>query len=148
VEQHGMRHGGNFAVTATAQPGHTAAEIEAVIRAEVEPVRGARPPTVTELERARSFVETQLLRSIERQHGVAELLNTFEFLFHDPGQIEKRLLARYDAVTPADLARAAKDVLGAPSLTIAVEPQAVAKAEPKPAAKVEPKSAPKKDVRP
>ena len=122
VEQHSQKQGSMFVITATAQPGHTAAELEAAI--DVELARLAKsPPSAAELDRARNLVETMILRGLERPLGAAEALNSFEFAYGDPGKVDTELLGRYDAVTPAALASRATSVLGAPRFSIHVLPE-------------------------
>jgi zinc protease len=129
VEQRGMRYGGNFVITVTAQPGHDAAELERETLAEIRRLEAA-PVTNEELSRSRAVVETQTLRNAERLLNMADLLNTFEYYFGDPGQLGKKLLARYDSVDAAQIGAVAKEVLGKPHLSILVEPRGKTKNAP------------------
>ena len=122
VEQRGMRHGGLFVVTVTAQPGHDAAELERAVDEELTRLE-KQPATAEEIGRARTLVETQLLRAAERTFTMADLLNQFEYFFGNPAQLEKRLLARYEELGAADVQRVARDILGKPRLAIVVEPR-------------------------
>jgi zinc protease len=122
VEQRSLRYGGLFVVTATAQPGHSAAELEKAIDAEIAAL-GNEPLAPAEVDRARTIVETQLLRSIEPPFGLADLLNFFEFRFGDARELPKRLLDRYDRATPADVVKQAKALFAAPHATLQVVPK-------------------------
>ena len=123
VEQRSMRLGSEFVITALAQPGHDAAELEQAIDQQIAALIGPSPPTKDEVDRARAFSETQQLRQLEPLLGRAEALQLFEFAFADPGQLGKRLLAQYDRLTARDVARQAKKMFAAPHLTIQVVPR-------------------------
>jgi predicted Zn-dependent peptidase len=120
VRQGSLRLGSRFIITATAQPGHSTAELERAIDAELAKLDAI---DARELERARAFVETESLRALESPAAIADVLNQYEFRFGDPAQLEKRFLARYDAVQLADLQRVAAEVLRAPRVAIEVVPQ-------------------------
>jgi zinc protease len=124
VEQMPTRYQSTFAITATAQSGHTSAELEKAIDEELAALLGKRPATKPELDRARSFVEVMQLRWIETPERMADMLNNFEYLFGDPGKIDTLYLGRFDAVDIGKLQAVAKRVLKAPRVTIAVEPEA------------------------
>lgn len=122
VEQQSLRYAGQLVVTATAQSGHAAAELEAAIAEELARLDRS-PPTADELGRARSFVQTRLLRELESPVMLAEQLNIFELCFADPTQLEKRYIARFDEVTLERLVAWTKKILTPPHVTVAVEPQ-------------------------
>jgi zinc protease len=123
VEQMATRYQSTFAITATAQSGHTSAELEKAIDEELAALLTKRPATRAEVDRARAFVEVQLLRWAETPERMADAINTFEYLFGDPGKIESLYLGRFDAVDARQLQAVAKRVLKAPRVTIAVEPE-------------------------
>jgi predicted Zn-dependent peptidase len=122
VEQRSMRYGSLFLITATATPGHTAGELEKAIAAELARL-DKTPPTERELERARALVETMVVKSIEPQIGMADLIDFFDFRFHDPGEIGKRLLSRYGAATVASVSKQGRAMFSAPHLTLKVVPR-------------------------
>ena len=97
VEQRTSRYGSELVIIATAQSGHTSAELEQAIDAELERLDAA-PPTDDEVERARAFVQTKLLHDIEPPVQLASALNWFELRFGDAAELDQRYLARYDAV--------------------------------------------------
>ena len=122
VEQRGMRYGSIFAITATAQNGRHADELELAIDEEIARLQ-TEPPTEDEIRRARAVVETQTLRAAERVSSMADLLSLFEFYFGDPGELEKRLLSRYETVTAAGVVKQAKAIFGKPRLEVVVTPE-------------------------
>jgi zinc protease len=126
VEQQSLRYAGQFTITATAQSGHTAVELRQAIAEELAKLDRS-PATAEELARARSFVQTRLLRELESPVMLAYQLSVFELCFADPAQLEKRYIARFDDVTPAQLTRWSKQILSAPHLSIDVDPQGGAK---------------------
>jgi zinc protease len=121
VEQQTTRYGSQFLVIVTAQSGHSAAELEQAIDDELKRLDAA-PPTDRELEQARAFVQTRLLRELESPVRLAEMLNIYEYWLGDGKQLEKRFLGRFDGITTAQVATWAKKVLGAPRVTVVVEP--------------------------
>ncbi len=122
VEQQPLRYGSQLVVTATAQPGHTAAELERAIDEELAAL-DKKPLGEGEVERARALVETRLLKTAQSPFELADLLNAFEFRFGDPGKLGPLLLGRYGQATTASVGAAVKQVLGAPHLTIHVVPR-------------------------
>jgi zinc protease len=124
VSQQSSLLGSQLVVIATAQSGHTSAELEKAIDEELKRLTsGAAPPTAEELERARAFTQTRFLKEIESPVHLAETLALFEFYFHDPSQLDTRYLGRFDGVTVPLLAAAAKKILSAPRVTVVVDPQ-------------------------
>ncbi|MCA1663521.1 MAG: insulinase family protein [Myxococcales bacterium] len=121
VEQRTSFYGSDFVITATAQSGHTSAELEHAIDAELARLDAA-PPTATELEQARAFVQTKLLHDIEPPVQLAGTLNLFEARFGDAGELPKRYLARYDGINAPALASWASKVLHAPRVTVVIDP--------------------------
>jgi zinc protease len=124
VEQRSLRYGSQFVVTATAQSGHSAAELEHAIDEELAALVGSRPISAAELERARARVETTSLHEIETPDRMADAINIFEFRFGDPTKIDSQFLGRYDAVTLPELQSWTQKVLSAPHVTVIVEPEA------------------------
>jgi predicted Zn-dependent peptidase len=123
VDQRTSFYGSEFLIVATAQSGHTAAELERAIAAELARLDSA-PPSQRELEQARAFVQTKQLHEIEPPVQLAGSLNWFEMRFGDANQLAARYLTRYDAVDAPTLASWAGKVLHAPRLTVVVEPEA------------------------
>jgi zinc protease len=122
VVQESAPLGSQLIITITAQPGHTTAELERAVDAELARLTGRAPATQLELDRARGYVQIGMLHDLADPAHLAEQLFLFEMRFHDPAQLEDRLLGRYDDVTLADLNRVAVDVLRAPHVILAIEP--------------------------
>ncbi|MEP6678118.1 MAG: pitrilysin family protein [Betaproteobacteria bacterium] len=99
-----------FQVQAIARPGHTPAELEAAIDAELARL-AADGPTQAEVDRARSVYEHDLFRGLERVGGRANRLNFYNQYTGDPGYLAKDL-ERYRKITPADVKRAVAQYLG------------------------------------
>ncbi len=123
VNQRSAIYGSSFTVTATAQSGHTAKELEAAIDAELARLDGPAPPTDRELARARAFVQTRTLSELESPVGLAFNLAYYDFALGDASQLEKRQLSRYDDITIAAVRAWSHQVLDAPRVTITVEPE-------------------------
>ena len=102
--QGGMALAGTFQIVATARPGKTAAELQAAIDDEVDRLRRT-PPEAAEIERAVNAIEAQFYRAMERvgsYRGKALQLNQYYNAVGEPDYFAKDL-ARYRAVTPADV---------------------------------------------
>jgi len=123
VEQRTSAYGSEFLIIATAQSGHTSAELESAIAGELKQL-DVTPPSEREVERARAFVQTKLLHEIESPVQLAEALNYYEMRLGDANQLAARYLARYDAIDAPRLASWAGKVLHAPRLTVVIEPEA------------------------
>jgi zinc protease len=123
VEQRTSRYGSQLVIIATAQSGHSSGELEKAIDAELAKLEAA-PPTEREVERARAFVQTKLLHEIEAPVQLAGALGWFELRFGDAAELDKRYLARYDALGAPQVTTWAKKVLHAPRVTVVVEPEA------------------------
>ena len=88
----GAHHGaaeitGEFAMEATAAAGHTEAEIEQAIRAELKRIR-SEPPTEEEVTKAKNRVEwrdVRMMASLGGFGGRANRLNSFNVFAGDPG---------------------------------------------------------------
>jgi zinc protease len=100
-----------FVVDVTARPGHTLAQIEPLVDAELRELRDAGP-SEREVERARNMIETRMLASIEKlgDNGLANLVNRYNQYTGDPGYLQKDL-ERIRSVTPASVQRAARTYL-------------------------------------
>jgi predicted Zn-dependent peptidase len=120
--QESARLGSQLVVTVTAQPGHTAAELERAVNDEL--VRLERePPTESELGRARDFVQTETLHDLSEPTRLVEQILNFEQRFHDPGELGRRIVSRYDDVTLPELTRVMKAILAKPHLTLRIQPR-------------------------
>jgi len=95
------RLGSIFELVVTAKPDVKPEELENSVDAEMEKLRD-EGPTAAEVDRARNVTETGLVRSLQRTNGVANRLNYYNHYAGTPDYFSKDL-ARYDAVTPADI---------------------------------------------
>lgn len=102
--QQGMALAGMFLVIATPKPGQELQRLEREIDEEI--ARLAREgPTAEELQRAKNKVESQMIFGLEPVGGFggrAATLNAYYWETGDPGYFGKDL-ARYQAVTPAEV---------------------------------------------
>jgi zinc protease len=99
--------GGAFVVIVTARPGVALADIERIVGEEIAKL-AKTGPTQAELDRARTKQEFTFISGLERIGGFggkADLLNQYNTYLGEPGKFEADL-ARYRAVTPADVAGA------------------------------------------
>jgi zinc protease len=101
--------GSNFEIMATAQPGHTAAEMLKAIDEELASLKTAGLHE-GELARARTSFTSGLMFDIERDGARANMINTYNQLAGDPGYLPKDL-ARYATATDAAVLDAAKQWL-------------------------------------
>jgi predicted Zn-dependent peptidase len=122
VWQDERRYGSALQIQATALSGHTSAELEQALGEELDKLLTTAPVKAEELEQARAFVQTQVLRWAVSPVGLAASLNLYEYGLGDASQLERRMLGRYDSVTVAGLMSWARKVLRAPHVTIVVEP--------------------------
>jgi zinc protease len=143
VYQQSLTLGSHFQIEATARPGHTAEELERAIDEELAAFR-TTAPDVSEVERARNTIETQIISRLEGLGGfggVADRLNSYNHYLKEPDYLRQDI-GRYRAVTPASvlafagarLTPAARVVVyavkGTPVLDSPPTPAAAASAEP------------------
>jgi len=101
--------GSELRILVHARPGSSQDEIEAEVDRQIERLR-TDGPTQREVDRARNRIETSFWQGLQSVSERADLLNTYQFHFGDPGAIG-RDRARYDAVTPETVRRWAREVL-------------------------------------
>src|SRR6266699_2110976 len=112
--------GSVVSIKATAQPGHTAEEIEQAIDEQMAKLRDAGPEA-NEVERARNVIETRVVQGLENLGGfggVADRLNTYNHYLSDPGYLPKDI-QRYRDITPASVKAFAQEQL-APTARVVV----------------------------
>jgi zinc protease len=103
---------GTFEITATAAPGHTLAELEAAIDAELRTLL-ERGVTAREVDLARTRLVTGAVRELQQIGGFggkADRLNRYNVLVGDPGWLRQDL-ARYDHATAATVTAQARRFL-------------------------------------
>lgn len=116
---------GFFQVVATAAPGHTLAELDAVIAGEIEAM-AASGPAASELERSHAQAEAHFvyrLQTIGGFGGKSDQLNQYNVFVGDPGYFE-RDLDRYRLATPASIGEACRRHLGGrPRVALSIVPR-------------------------
>jgi zinc protease len=103
---------GRMQLTAQPRPGHTLEEIEKIAQAEIDKMKAA-PPTAEEMERVYNAREASFvygMQTVGAFGGKDDQLNSYATFLGDPGFFEKDL-ARYRAVTAADVQRVARQYL-------------------------------------
>ena len=100
--------GSIFELSATAKPGVKPEDLEKAIDAEMVKLQ-LEGPSPAEVERARNVTETALVRGLGRTNGVANRLNYYNQFLHHPDYFSKDL-ARYDAITPAEIKQVAQTI--------------------------------------
>ena len=95
-------------IWATGYPETELDALEAAMNEELEGLAGAEQ---AEVDRAIALTETDLLHTIERVDGRADLLSMFELYFDDPGRLNKEL-DRLRAVTVEEIRAFASERLG------------------------------------
>jgi zinc protease len=104
--QQSLMLGSVFQIQATAKPGHTPAELEQAIDAELARL-AAEGPTAEEVDAARNMIWTQMITSLEQIggfSGIADRLNQYNQFLKDPDWINKDI-QQYARVTPQTLRR-------------------------------------------
>ena len=114
---------GIFGIVATALPGNSLAELDAVIEEEIARFL-ADGPTQDELDRMVTARRSSFIRGIERVGGFggkSDMLARNETFMGDPA-FYRTTLARWDAVTPAALSDAANAWMTRGQFVLEVEP--------------------------
>jgi zinc protease len=116
---------GTVQLIATPRPGHTLEEIEKIALAEIEKIK-ATPPTAEEMERVYNAREAGFIYGLQTVGGFGgkdDQLNNYATFLGDPNYFEKDL-ARYRAVTAADVQRVARQYLTDKRYVLSVVPRA------------------------
>jgi len=121
-----------FEIEALARQGHTAAELQPIIDAEVDRL-ATEGPTPEEVERARNQIERALYAQLQRVGGRADVLNMYNQYTGDPGYLSKDI-ERYARVTPADVQRAVRAHLGKNARAVVLAVRGEKKLDPDPPA--------------
>jgi zinc protease len=113
---------GDLWIRTRAVPGTDLDSIRAAVDEEIARL-AAEPPSQEELDRVVNGLSTQFVQALETVEGKADQLNQYLYYTGDPGFAE-RDLARYRALTPADVQRAAQEYLhGRHRVVISIVPQ-------------------------
>jgi zinc protease len=119
---------GRFQVTATARPGKSLEDLEAVINAEIEKIK-KEGPTQEELERSYNATEAAFVFGIQTVAGKNDQMNRYATFLGKPGYFQQDL-ARARAVTAADVKRVANTYLTEKRLKASVIPRGKERAAP------------------
>ena len=120
---------GEISIQATASPGHTLDEIQAVIEEELDRVR-TDPPSDHEIQRAINRIESHHVRQIEQLGGFggrADQLNYYNTFTGNPEAINTDI-ERYRTVTAKDIPVVARKWLDANRVRLTVMPEQSTKA--------------------
>lgn len=115
---------GEFFIQVTANAGQSLADIEAIVNEELDLLRQTAP-SEHEIMRAKNRIESHHVRQLERIGGFggrADQLNFYNTYQGDPAGVNTDL-ARYLAVAPDDVRRAANSALSASKVRLAVLPK-------------------------
>ncbi|MEO8200123.1 MAG: pitrilysin family protein [Gemmatimonadota bacterium] len=112
---------GDFIIYATAKPGHTLPELQTSIDGEIRRIF-AEGPTARELEQAKNATESSFLNRLEEVADKADQLNSYFYFVGTPDYFQQDL-ARYRAVTAADVQRVARQYLGGHRVVLSIVPQ-------------------------
>ena len=125
-----------FEIEALARQGHTAAELERIIDAEIDRLANDGP-TQDEVDRARNQIERGLYSSLQRVGSRADVLNTYNQYTGDPGYLSKDI-ERYARVTPSDVQRAVRERLRKNARVVVLAVRGEKKLDPDPPAPTPP----------
>ena len=112
---------GMFSVTVTPKPGQSPARMAQLVNEEIRKLSAQRV-TDRELARAQNTYRAQFLDRLTSVNGKADQLNFYNYYAGTPDYVRQDA-ARYDAVTAADIQRAARDYLGKSKVVLTVVPE-------------------------
>jgi zinc protease len=115
------RMDGDVNLYVTARPGKALPELQAIVDAEIRRL-AQEGPTARELAQAQNAIESLFLQSLEQVGNKADQLNAYYYQTGTP-DFFARDLARYRALTRADVQQAARRYLAAPKAVLSVVPQ-------------------------
>ena len=113
---------GTMQINATAKRGASLDSIEAVVKREIARI-AAEAPTREEVNRVYNATEATFVYGLQTVQGKADRMNSYATFRGDPGWFDQHL-ARYRAVTPADVQRVARQYLTDKRLVFTVVPGA------------------------
>ncbi|MGH7654992.1 MAG: M16 family metallopeptidase [Gemmatimonadaceae bacterium] len=109
---------GLFQLRATLNLGKTPADVEKVIYAEIEKLQAA-PPADWEVEKARTAAKRGVVSQLQSSLSRAATMSQDALFYNEPGRINTEV-ARFAAVTPADVQRVAKKYLTAENRSVII----------------------------
>jgi zinc protease len=119
--QDGARLDGDFSIVVTPRPGVEPSRVAEIVDAEVRRIAesGVEP---REVERARNSIRADFLDGLAGVLGKADQLATYNYYVGTPDHVRQDA-ARFDAVTPADVQRVAREYLSRPRVVLTVVPE-------------------------
>jgi predicted Zn-dependent peptidase len=114
----GQKYPGLFLFFAFASPGHNNEEIEKAIDAEIEKLKN-EPMSAEELDGVKRRSRANLLRQLDDNSGMADLLASYQQLTGDWRNLFKQI-EKINAVTPQDVQRIAKATFTFDNRTVGV----------------------------
>jgi len=121
---HAMEIAGELRVDATLAPGSKLDEVEACLLDEIARIQNEAPHE-DEVQRAINSLEAHFVRQLESVGGFggrADLLNFYNTFTGDPGRLNTDF-ERYQAVTPEDVQRVAKQYLTRGRVRLVINPR-------------------------
>jgi len=113
---------GDLYVQVMGKPGKALGPLENAVNEEIAKL-AATPPAADELKRVVTSIETEFVQSLQRVTGKADRLNEYYYYTGDAGYAAKDL-ARFRALTPADIQRVAREYLeGKNRIVISIVPE-------------------------
>ncbi|HEY0663075.1 MAG TPA: insulinase family protein, partial [Thiobacillaceae bacterium] len=122
--QNAGRFDGQFRVVVTPKPGQTPARMAELVNEELKKIAEGGI-TARELERAKNGLRSEYLdqiASVGGFSGKADMLNYYNFYVGNPDYIQQDI-ARFEAVTAADVQRVAKAQFAKPKVVLTVVPE-------------------------
>ncbi|HEY0305742.1 MAG TPA: pitrilysin family protein [Longimicrobiales bacterium] len=122
--QNAGRFDGQFRIVVTPKPGNTPAAMAKLVNEEMNRIVQSGI-TARELERAKNQLRAQYLdqiASVGGFSGKADLLNYYNFYISNPDYIQQDV-ARFEAVTAADVQRVARQQFAKPKVVLTVVPE-------------------------
>jgi zinc protease len=122
--QNAGRFDGQFRIQVTPKPGQKPARMAQLVNEEMQKIAQSGI-TARELERAKNQLRAQYLdqlASVGGFSGKADLLNYYNFYVGNPDYIQQDV-ARYEAVTAADVQRVARAQFAKPKVVLTVVPE-------------------------
>jgi len=118
--QDGKRLDGDFALFATARPGHSLPELQRVIDAEIRKLAD-EGPTIRELDQAKNSLESRFLSALESTTRKADQLNAYYYFTGNPDSFQAEI-DRLRAVSAEDVRRVIRTYLLGAKSVISVVP--------------------------
>ena len=122
--QNAGRFDGQFRIVVTPKPGQTPAKMAQLVNEEMNKLVQSGV-TQRELDRAKNGLRSQYLdqiASVGGFSGKADMLNYYNFFVGNPDYIQQDI-ARFDAVTAADIQRVARIQFAKPKVVLTVVPE-------------------------